>query len=255
MENQDLQKDELEKIEGIGIYLESSRDWIINSIYDFIQEKPKESLIVVYLCEVEDVKLALYCKALEMLKNDNIIKDYKIKPDCVTIPEKKKQYTKADLMFDFDKFIENNQWPDPFDDPIVEQHPVSLITNKKDVDFTAIKNLVTSKKIIKELELLNIQGAITIYVNNDYINCVKTRVSSNENSFWKKLYSLAGGEKIGSDENVIKYFNINKHNPLYSKTPYKPTKILTSNRGFLEKNVPIGIITQEKINRITSHKK
>lgn len=254
MENQDLQKDELEKIEGIGIYLESSRDWIINSIYNFIQEKPKESIIVLYLCEMEDFKLALYRRALEMLKDEKIIKDYKIKQDCVTIPEEKKQYTEADLMFDSDKYIEAQYEPDFLECPPEDFCPVSVVINKEDIDVMDIRKRATSKKFVELIELIDHQGEIIVFINNNYLNPIRLYQSKNDNSFWKKIFDLANKKIVEGDRSTVKYFNSNKYNPIYSRGFYKLTHILSLEKGQLINEIPIETITQEKINRVLGHK-
>ena len=251
MENQDLQKDESETIEGIGTYLESSRDWIINNIYDFIQKKPKESLVVIYLCEVEDIELKLYCKALEMLRNDNIIKEYTIKQDCVTIPEEKKQYTEADLMFDIDKFIDNERKSESYPE---DHYPVSVIINKENIDITETKKRATNKKFVEEIELLDYQGKIIVFINNNYLNPIRPKQSKKDNSLWKKLLDLANKKIVEDDRNTVKYFNSNKNNPIYSRGFYKPTHILSLKRSQLINEIPIETITQDKINRVLGHK-
>ena len=257
MKNQDLQKDELETMEGIGTYLESSCDWIINNIYDFIQEKPKESIVVLYLCEVDDVKLALYCKALEMLKNEKIIKNYTIEYDSITIhkePKEKKQHTKADLMFDINKYIEAQYEANILECPPEDFYPVFVFIDKENIDVMNIRKRVTSKKFVELIELIDYQGKIIVFINNNYLSPIRPKQSKNNNSFWKKLLDLANKKIVEDDRSTVKYFNSNKNNPIYSRGLYKLTNILSLKRGQLINEIPIEIITQEKINRVLGHK-
>lgn len=233
-------------------YCELYYNGIINNIYDFIQENSKKDLIELFLGEVDDSQLELYFFALEKLKKEKIITGYRTKQEDITEPlEREEEITVANLKYDLELYIDRidskNNTLDGY--PPSEHHLIYALIDKSDVNQPALRKLVTNKKYIEELELLLDGKKITVFINKNYSNPVKINDSARGNSYWNRLCELAQNRAVKGDNSIIKYFNYNKNNPIYSRGLYKTTDILRKNYELLEKTIPISVTTKTKINR------
>ena len=71
------------------------------------------------------------------------------------------------------------------------------------------------------------------------------------NLYWDKMLQIANFGRCKHSDNMIKYFNSNKTNPIYSQQNYSLTKILAKAGDFAEsaEGITITKISQETFNR------
>jgi hypothetical protein len=252
---------EINKIEGADYYIKKCHNQLVNDIYECIQKKPKDNTFNIFLSEVDDSILEIYFEVLKILKKEKILTDYKTKCEYIENKQKKRILTEADKKYDLEEYAEeildeiNDQKDSEFD--LIQQNynPCYVIIEKKNINLIELRKNITNIASILSLEIEEKGRTLNVYLNNDYDNPVRANDSVKNESYWNKILNLAKDTPVKSDENLIKYFNSNKRNPIYSNGTYKPTRILNKKNGLLEKVIPITVVNKSTINRKLGQKK
>jgi hypothetical protein len=104
----------------------------------------------------------------------------------------------------------------------------------------------SSDKTIKKIEVMvrnNEWEGIKMFINGNYNNPINFK----NGEYVKLFYTLAQDQRISSSRGLVSYFNSNKANPLYKRTDFGLSKILTKNGNSIEPNIPILLRTQKFI--------
>jgi len=159
--------------------------------------------------------------------------------------------------------------PDSEYDPATEQYsaesPLNIITkiikNKTDTLKSCLSLEIypgKSDEEVNSIKIIELQkrpgGGLYVYVNKNYSNPFPTNNVVGKNSYWRKIIDLAENKICEKDEEVIKYFNSRKENPLYKRLGYEKTKILEKSGDKMIPLIKIEIIKESKITRSNGQK-
>lgn len=231
-----------------------SREFPVSTFEDSQQQKK----------ELKDYPVIIYNwneRARELIKknSDNVaISDF-LKEDAKLVSLKHVDIEMDNGYYSRQAFSADNGY-----DPVTEQYsaesPLKIIVKIIENKIETLKSCLSSKiypskneEDTNSIKIIELQkrpgGGLYVYVNKDYSNPFPTNNVARNNSYWKKIIDLAENKICDKDEEVIKYFNSRKNNPLYKTLGYEKTKILEKSGDKMISLIKIDIINESKITR------
>lgn len=250
---------------------------LLKRIYDDLQDN-EGNFVDISLCEIDDNNLELYKEVLEtMVTKIKIINNYELHEETETMYygsgiQPDLEPTEADLKYDFTRYFNppGSEAIKTCEDIPREMEIIFAKIKISDINKNKLNKFVDKifkdKKKIKLIEVLIEERDLKIFINNRYDLPIIPRNTTHENKYWRAITEIMkNGEfkMIGVEnaKNIVKYFNSNKNNPIYTKDIFKITKILkerVTEEGESIISPELGIqicsIDQEKINRSMGQK-